>query len=118
MYLFKRGIKITLIDARFAKPLDTKLVDKILDNHEFIITIEEGSIGGFGSIFLHYIHNVRNKKTKSKVKNIVFPDIFVDHDTSENQYKYIGMDSKSIEEKIFNFIKEKKINLNQSLASF
>ena len=109
--LLKKGIKITLIDARFAKPIDTKLIDTVLDNHGYLITIEEGSIGGFSSIVLDYIHNKRNKKTKSKIKNIIFPDIFVDHDTSENQYKIIGMDSKSIEEKIFNFSNEERINL-------
>jgi len=109
--LLKKGIKITLIDARFAKPIDTKLIDKVLDNHGYLITIEEGSIGGFSSIVLDYIHNKRIKKTKSKIKNIIFPDIFVDHDTSENQYKIIGMDSKSIEEKIFDFSKEEGINL-------
>ena len=111
--LLKKGIKITLIDARFAKPLDTKLIDKVLDNHEYVITIEEGSIGGFSSIVLDYIHNKRNKKIKSKVNNIIFPDIFVDHDTPENQYKSIGMDSKSIEEKIINFSQEEGKNLKK-----
>ena len=115
--LLKKGIKITLIDARFAKPLDTKLIDTALDNHKYLITIEEGSIGGFSSIVLDYIHNKRNKKINTKIKNIIFPDFFVDHDTSENQYKNIGMDSKSIEEKIFNFFKEEGINLDKSLAS-
>ena len=111
--LLKKGIKITLIDARFAKPLDTKLIDKVLDNHEYVITIEEGSIGGFSSIVLDYIHNKRHKEIKSKVNNIVFPDIFVDHDTTENQYKSIGMDSKSIEEKIINFSQEEGKNLKK-----
>lgn len=113
--LLKKGIKITLIDARFAKPLDTKLIDKVIDNHEYVITIEEGSIGGFSSIVLDYIHNKRNKKTKSTVNNIIFPDFFVNHDTPDNQYKSIGMDSESIEEKIFNYFQKggidfKKIN--------
>ena len=85
--LSKKGFEITLVDARFAKPLDTNLLDKILDNHEFVFTIEEGSIGGFGSIVLDYIHNKRKKSTLCKTHNIIFPDIFVDHDTPENQYK-------------------------------
>ena len=115
--MLKKGIKITLIDARFVKPLDTKLIDELLENHEYLVTIEEGSIGGFGSIVLDYIHNKRNKKIKSKIKNIFFPDVFVSHDTSENQYKSIGMDSISIEEKIFNFFKEEGVNLEKLLAS-
>ena len=111
--LLKKGIKITLIDARFAKPLDTKLIDNVMDNHEYVITIEEGSIGGFSSIVLDYIHNKRNIKTKSKINNIIFPDMFVEHDTPENQYKSIGMDSKSIEEKIFNFFQEGIVKLKK-----
>lgn len=115
--LAKKGIKITLIDARFSKPLDTKLIDKVLDSHENIITIEEGSIGGFGSIVLDYIHNKRNKKNISKIENIYFPDYFIDHDTPENQYKSIGMDSKSIENRIFNILQQKGKNLKKILTS-
>ena len=111
--LLKKGIKITLIDARFVKPLDTKLIDRVIDNHEYVITIEEGSIGGFSSIVLDYIHNKRNKKTKSTVNNIIFPDIFINHDTPENQYRSIGMDSVSIEEKIFNFFQKGEIVLKK-----
>ena len=60
-----RSCNPTLMDARFAKPLDTNLLDKILDNHEFVITIEEGSIGGFGSSVLDYVHNKRITSTSS-----------------------------------------------------
>tara|TARA_Y100000590_G_scaffold400972_1_gene485517 strand:- start:7756 stop:9672 length:1917 start_codon:yes stop_codon:yes gene_type:complete len=116
--LSKKGFKISLMDARFAKPLDTNLIDQILDNHEYVLTIEEGSIGGFSSIFLNYIHNLRNKKTTSKIKNLIFPDIFIEHDTPENQYKKIGMDPESIEKNILNLINEKNIDLKQSLTSF
>ena len=115
--LLKKGVKISLIDARFAKPLDTKLIDIVLDNHEYLVTIEEGSIGGFSSVVLDYVHNKRNKKIKTIIKNIIFPDIFIDHDTPENQYKSIGMDSKSIEEKIFNLLNEEGTNLGTSIAS-
>ena len=59
----------------------------------------------------------KEKKTNTKIKNIFFPDIFVDHDTPENQYKKIGMDSNSIEKKIFSFFKEEGINLDKLLAS-
>jgi 1-deoxy-D-xylulose-5-phosphate synthase len=111
--LLKKGIKITLIDARFAKPLDVDLVNLVLDNHEFVVTIEEGSIGGFSSIILDYIHNHRKKITKSKVQNIIFPDFFVDHDTSENQYKSIGMDVKSIEQKILKISLNKEMNIRK-----
>ena len=115
--LNQKGISTTVADARFIKPLDKDLIWQLSTNHEAIITIEEGSIGGFSSIVLDYIHNKRGKKTISQLKNIIFPDVFVDHDTPENQYKSIGMDSKSIEGKIFNYYLEEGINLNKSLAS-
>ena len=109
--LLKKGLDITLIDARFAKPLDTKLFDQVLENHEFVFTIEEGSIGGFGSAILNYIHNIRKKSTLSNVQNIIFPDIFVDHDTPDNQYRKIGMDVESIEHKILSVSTKKQIHL-------
>ena len=109
--LLKKGLDITLVDARFAKPLDTKLIDQVLENHEYIFTIEEGSIGGFGSAILNYIHNIRKKSTFSKVQNIIFPDIFVDHDTPDNQYRKIGMDAESIEQKILSISIKKEIHL-------
>ena len=104
-----RGCHPTLMDARFAKPLDTILLDKILDNHEFVITIEEGSIGGFSSSVLHYVHNKRKTSTSSTIKNIIFPDKFVDHNASENQYKEMGMDAQSISNKILSLITNNEV---------
>ena len=110
--LKQKGLQITLIDARFAKPLDTSLLDRILDNHEYILTIEEGSIGGFGSIVLDYIHNKRNKKNISTIRNVIVPERFIDHNTPENQYKEIGMDSDSIKNTILSMISSKIIDIN------
>ena len=109
--LSKKGFNITLIDARFAKPLDTKLLDEIADNHEFILTIEEGSVGGFAAAVLNYYHNVRKKTKLSNIQNLIFPDRFIEHDSPENQYKIIGMDSESIEKKILSLISPKDLNL-------
>ena len=95
-----RGYDPTLVDARFVKPLDHELLNSVIDGHEYIITIEEGSIGGFGSAVLNYIHNIKKTSTRSVIKNLIFPDKFIDHNTPENQYKEIGMDSISIANKI------------------
>ena len=105
------NIHPTIADARFAKPVDTELIDMLLDNHKFLITIEEGSIGGFGSIVLNYIHNVRIKPTLCIIKNIFFPDKFIEHMSSDDQYKEIGMDSDSIVKKILSLFEDKVINL-------
>ena len=97
----------TLIDARFAKPLDYLLLDQILNSHEYVLTIEEGSIGGFSSAVLNYVHNIKKTHTNSIIKNIIFPDKFIEHNTLENQYKEIGMDAESIEKKILSIITSK-----------
>ena len=59
------NIKPTVADARFAKPLDTDLIDHLLETHEFLVTIEEGSIGGFASHVINYINNIKKKRTKT-----------------------------------------------------
>ena len=98
--LKSKGYSPTLVDARFVKPLDEKLLTHIIDNHEFVITIEEGAIGGFSSAVLNFVHNIKKTPTKSIIKNIIFPDRFVAHNSPENQYKEIGMDAESIGNKI------------------
>jgi len=100
----------TLADARFAKPIDKVLIDKLLDNHKYLITIEEGSSGGFGATVLNYTHNERVKPTATKINNICFPDRFIDHQLPEEQYAEIGMDANSIAEKIVKFYQDKVID--------
>ena len=105
-----RGINPTLADARFAKPIDTDLLDLLLDNHKYLLTIEEGSSGGFSASVLNYIHNKRIKLTSTKVNNIFFPDKFVDHQSSDDQYSEIGMDADSISKKILKIYEDNVIN--------
>ena len=80
--------------------MDTNLLDQLLDNHKYLVTIEEGASGGFSSSILSYIHNERIKSTSTKINNIFFPDRFIDHQSPEDQYKEIGMDGNSIARKI------------------
>ena len=104
------GIQPTLADARFAKPIDTNLLEQLLDNHKYLLTIEEGSSGGFSSSVLNYIHNERIKITSTKVNNIFFPDKFIDHQSPEEQYSEIGMDADSIAKKIIQIYEDNVIN--------
>ena len=110
--LNSHNIYPTLADARFAKPIDKNLVDKLLDNHKYLITIEEGSSGGFGSSVLNYIHNERRKTTLSTVNNIYFPDRFIDHQSSDDQYREIGMDTDSIANKVIKFYHDNVIDFD------
>ncbi len=109
--LKENNINPTIADARFAKPLDTNLIDLLIENHKFLITIEEGSIGGFASHVLNYIHNVRRKNSSTIISNIFFPDRFVDHMSSEEQYIEIDMNVNSIIKKIKSLYDDKVIDI-------
>jgi len=106
-----KGIDCTLIDARFAKPLDEKLIMEIASNHEVIITIEEGSIGGFGSHVMQFLSDRGVFDRGLKFRSMILPDIFIDQDTPEKMYETAGLDSMSIVNKI-----EETLNSNIILA--
>jgi len=103
--LSSKGIELTIIDARFAKPLDEKLIMEVATSHEVIITIEEGSIGGFGS-HVAQLFSERGVFDKGlKFRSMIFPDLFLDQDTPDTMYKKAGLDCNSIVEKIENVLK-------------
>ena len=107
--LKKRGINLTIIDARFAKPLDEKLIWQIANDHEVLITIEEGSIGGFGSHVAQFLAEKNFLDNKLKFRSMIFPDKFIDQDKPEQMYKIAGLDSDSIVDKILNALNSKII---------
>jgi len=98
--LKKKGINITVVDARFAKPLDENLIWQLATDHDSIITIEEGSIGGFGSHVTQFLSEKNLLDNGLKFRSMIFPDKFIDQDKPDLMYKIAGLDSKSIEEKI------------------
>ena len=98
--LKKKGITISIFDARFAKPLDEKLIVELASNHEAIITIEEGSIGGFGSHVMKLLSDRGFFDKGLKFRSMIFPDKFLDQDTPDNMYKAAGLDSNGIVEKV------------------
>ena len=102
--LKKKGINITIVDARFAKPLDENLIWQLATTHESILTIEEGSIGGFGSHVVDFLSKKSLLDSNLKFRSMTLPDIFIDQDTPENMYKSAGLDAKSIEDKILDLI--------------
>ena len=94
--LAKFGLSTTVADARFAKPLDVDLVLKLAREHEILITIEEGSIGGFGSYVLQTLAEHGRLDDGLKVRCMVLPDVFLAHDTSEAMYAKAGLDAEGI----------------------
>ena len=107
--LTKKGINITLVDSRFAKPLDQNLIWQLATDHEAIITIEEGSIGGFGSHVGQFLSDKNLLDNNLKYRSMILPDRFIDHDKSDLMYKYAGLDANSIESKIMDTLNSKVI---------
>ncbi len=98
--LAKLGLSTTVADARFAKPLDVALVLKLAREHEILITIEEGSIGGFGSHVLQTLAEHGQLDRGLRVRSMVLPDVFLAHDTPEAMYAKAGLDAEGIVAKV------------------
>jgi 1-deoxy-D-xylulose-5-phosphate synthase len=94
--LEKRNISMTIADARFAKPLDENLIRDLAQNHKTLITIEEGSIGGFGSHTLEFLSRDGLLDNGLKIRTMHLPDRFQDHDKPVNQYADAGLDARRI----------------------
>ncbi len=100
-----KGISTTVADARFAKPLDQELIMNLCLNHEVLITIEEGSIGGFGSHVFQMLSERGVFDKGLKIRSMTLPDQFIDQDTPENMYKIAGLNAEAIEQKAINALK-------------
>ncbi len=96
-----RGLSTTVADARFAKPLDEELILRLAREHEVLITVEEGSIGGFGSFVLHCLAENGALDSGLKVRSMVLPDTFIDQDKPDLMYAQAGLDSDAIVAKVF-----------------
>ncbi|HKH33940.1 MAG TPA: 1-deoxy-D-xylulose-5-phosphate synthase [Beijerinckiaceae bacterium] len=96
-----RGLSTTVADARFAKPVDDDLVLRLAREHEVLITIEEGSVGGFGSYVLQLLAERGALDQGLKVRPMVLPDVFVEHDKPERMYARAGLDAAAIVAKVF-----------------
>ncbi|HRH19415.1 MAG TPA: 1-deoxy-D-xylulose-5-phosphate synthase [Brevundimonas sp.] len=94
--LAARGISTTVADARFAKPLDEEMILRLAREHEALITIEEGSIGGFGAFVLHLLADRGALDRGLKVRTLTLPDIFQDHDKPEAMYALAGLNAEGI----------------------
>ncbi|PTM38872.1 1-deoxy-D-xylulose-5-phosphate synthase [Bosea sp. 124] len=94
--LGQRGLSTTVADARFAKPLDEALILRLAREHEILVTVEEGSVGGFGSHVLHLLARSSLLDGGLKVRTLTLPDIFQDHDKPEVMYARAGLDAAGI----------------------
>ncbi|KZK85259.1 1-deoxy-D-xylulose-5-phosphate synthase [Pseudovibrio sp. Ad13] len=95
------GLSTTVADARFAKPLDTEMIGRLAKEHDVLITIEEGSIGGFGSQVLQFLSDNGLLDGSLKVRSMILPDVFQDHAKPETMYKDAGLDASGIVRRVF-----------------
>ncbi len=91
-----RGLSTTIADMRFAKPLDMDLIRRLANSHEVLITIEEGSIGGFGSHVVHHLASEGMMDNGLKIRPMCLPDIFQDQDNQVKQYDQAGLNARHI----------------------
>jgi 1-deoxy-D-xylulose-5-phosphate synthase len=96
--LARLGLSATVADARFAKPIDTALVERLAREHEVLVTVEEGAIGGFSSQVLHHLAHAGLLDRGLKVRPMVLPDRFIDHDTPYQQYEHARLNARQIVE--------------------
>ncbi|MGE0605371.1 MAG: transketolase C-terminal domain-containing protein, partial [Xanthobacteraceae bacterium] len=90
------GFSTTVADARFAKPLDRDMILRLAREHEVLVTIEEGSVGGFGSHVLELLAREGALDHGLRIRPMVLPDIFQDQDTPAKMYEQAGLDAKGI----------------------
>ncbi|GGC31010.1 1-deoxy-D-xylulose-5-phosphate synthase [Siccirubricoccus deserti] len=91
-----RGLSTTVADARFAKPLDTALVERLAREHAVLITIEEGSVGGFGSFVMQHLAWKGLLDNGLKLRPMCLPDCFIDHESPKKQYDEAGLNAAQI----------------------
>jgi 1-deoxy-D-xylulose-5-phosphate synthase len=98
--LAARGLAPTVVDARFAKPLDRDLILRLAAEHEALITVEEGAIGGFGSHVAQLLAEAGVFDRGLKFRSMVLPDTFIDQSSPEDMYALAGMNAPQIEAKV------------------
>jgi 1-deoxy-D-xylulose-5-phosphate synthase len=100
--LAAHGISTTVADARFAKPLDRQLILQLAREHELLITIEEGAIGGFAAQVMQLLSDTGAlERSGFKTRSMILPDIFIDHDSPPAMYAKAGLDATAIVNKVF-----------------
>ena len=94
--LAAEGIEVTLADARFMKPLDTKMIEDLARNHPILITVEDGSMGGFGAAVMHHLAWAGLLDGHLRFRPMTLPDRFLEHDSPAKQWIDAGLTAKDI----------------------
>ena len=100
--LEREGISITVADARFAKPLDAQMIETLIRSHTLMLTLEEGSTGGFGASVLQFAAEHGILQNYARILPLTLPDSFLEHNTQQAQYEAAGLNAEQIAEKARN----------------
>ena len=109
--LRQHGLPTTVADARFAKPLDTGLVRRLAREHEVLITMEDGAIGGFGSHVLNYLASNDLLGGRLKVRSMFLPDKFIGHGSPQEQFDEAGLEARHVVNEVFAALKHAGANV-------
>lgn len=111
------SIGITVADARFMKPLDEEMIRDLVDDHSIIITVEEGSIGGFGDHVMHFLSNDGAfDEGKLKFRSMVLPDTYFEAGSQQEQYDMAGLNHQHIREQIMKLAQRRKVTKLEGVA--
>ncbi|MCP9221939.1 1-deoxy-D-xylulose-5-phosphate synthase [Erythrobacter sp. LQ02-29] len=111
-----KGLSTTIADMRFAKPLDTALIEKIMRSHEVVVTIEEAAIGGLGAHVLTYASDAGLLDAGLKIRTMRLPDIFQDQDAPEKQYDEAGLNAPDIVETVLKALRHNSAGVEEARA--
>ncbi|WP_338446865.1 1-deoxy-D-xylulose-5-phosphate synthase [Pelagerythrobacter marensis] len=111
-----KGLATTVADMRFAKPLDTALIEQLTASHEVVVTIEEAAIGGLGAHVLTFASDAGLLDTGLKIRTMRLPDMFQDQDTPERQYDEAGLNAPHIVETVLKALRHNSAGVEEARA--
>ncbi|MEO1969148.1 MAG: 1-deoxy-D-xylulose-5-phosphate synthase [Sphingomonadaceae bacterium] len=111
-----KGLSTTVADLRFAKPLDTDLIDRLMRTHEVVVTVEEGSIGGLGAHVLTHASDTGMTDTGLKIRTMRLPDAFQDHDDPTKQYDEAKLNAPHIVDTVLSALRHNSAGVEEARA--
>ncbi len=111
-----RGLSTTVADLRFAKPLDTDLIRRLMASHEVVVTVEEGSIGGLGAHVLTMASDEGLTDAGLKIRTLRLPDLFIDHDSPDKQYDLAGLNAPQIVDTVLRALRHNSAGVEEARA--
>ena len=111
-----KGLSTTVADMRFAKPLDTALIEKLMRSHDVVVTVEEGAVGGLGAHVLTFASDEGLTDSGLKVRTMRLPDVFQDHDDPAKQYDEAGLNAPHIVDTVLNALRHNSAVVEEARA--